>query len=65
MNERKEQSLLFVLSLPLSIPNTCAPRCSACSRLPDMWSISCAAALVAGVLQGSVPDGLAPYVILL
>jgi hypothetical protein len=35
MNERKEQSLQFVLSLPLSISNTCAPRCRPVRRFPD------------------------------
>ena len=66
MNERKEQSLQFVLSLPLSISEYVrAKMLGLFAGFLIMWSISCAAALVLVFFKASVPDGLAPYVTLL
>jgi len=66
MNERKEQSLQFVLSLPVSISEYVrAKMLGLFAGFLIMWSISCAAALLLVFLKASVPDGLAPYVTLL
>jgi ABC-type transport system involved in multi-copper enzyme maturation permease subunit len=66
MNERKEQSLQFVLSLPLSISEYVrAKMLGLLAGFLIMWSISCAAALLLVFLNSSVPDGIAPYVTLL
>ena len=66
MNERKEQSLQFVLSLPLSISEYVrAKMLGLFAGFLIMWSISCAAALMLVFFKDSVPDGIAPYVTLL
>jgi ABC-2 type transport system permease protein len=66
MNERKEQSLQFVLSLPLSISEYVrAKMLGLFAGFLIIWSVSCAAALLLVFLKASVPDGLAPYVTLL
>jgi ABC-type Na+ efflux pump permease subunit len=66
MNERKEHALEFVLSLPLSIPEYVRAKMlglTACF-LP-MWLVSSAAVLLLVFAKDSIPDGLAPYAVLL
>ena len=66
MNERKEQTLPFVLSLPLSIADYVRAKMlglSACFLI--MWSLSSAAALVLIFVKDSIPDGIAAYTLLL
>ena len=66
MNERKEQALQFVLSLPLSIGDYVRAKMlglTACFLV--MWLASSAAALVLVFASESVPDGVAPYTVLL
>jgi hypothetical protein len=66
MNERKEHALQFVLSLPLSIADYVRSKVlglTACFLV--VWLPSSAAAMGLIFLDGSVPDGLAPYVVLL
>ena len=66
MNERKEHSLEFVLSLPLSIPQYVrAKMLGLFAGFLIMWSVSCTAALLLVFCKASVPDGLAAYLILL
>lgn len=65
-NERKENSLQFVLSLPLSIPDYVRAKLvglTLCFLLP--WLAGSIAALLLIFLNDAVPDGLAPYVVLL
>lgn len=66
MNERKEQALLFVLSLPLSIADYVRAKLLgllACFAI--MWAVSSVAALALVFMKDSIPDGIAPYVVLL
>jgi ABC-type transport system involved in multi-copper enzyme maturation permease subunit len=66
MNERKEHALQFVLSLPLSIADYVRAKMlglSACFLV--MWLVSSAAALLLVFSKESVPDGIAPYTVLL
>jgi ABC-type transport system involved in multi-copper enzyme maturation permease subunit len=66
MNERKEHALQFVLSLPLSIADYVRAKMlglTACFLV--MWLVSSAAALLLVFAKDSVPDGIAPYTILL
>jgi ABC-2 type transport system permease protein len=66
MNERKEHALQFVLSLPLSIADYVRAKMlglTACFLV--MWLVSSAAALLLVYTKDSVPDGLAPYTVLL
>jgi ABC-type transport system involved in multi-copper enzyme maturation permease subunit len=66
MNERKEQSLQFVLSLPLSIAEYVRAKMlglAACFLV--VWLLSSAAAVLLVFLKDSVPDGIAPYTVLL
>jgi ABC-2 type transport system permease protein len=66
MNERKEHSLQFVLSLPLSIGEYVRAKMfglALCFLI--VWSVSSAAALLLIFAKDSVPDGLAPYAVLL
>ncbi|HTU65782.1 MAG TPA: ABC-2 transporter permease [Steroidobacteraceae bacterium] len=66
MNERKENSLLFVMSLPLSIPDYVRAKqlgLAACFAVP--WLISSAAALIFVLAHPGAPDGLLPYLVLL
>jgi ABC-type transport system involved in multi-copper enzyme maturation permease subunit len=66
MNERKENSLHFVLSLPLSIGDYVRAKMLGlllCFLL--VWTISSAAALLLVFGNDSVPDGIAPYTVLL
>jgi ABC-2 type transport system permease protein len=66
MYERKEHSLQFVLSLPLSISEYVrAKMLGLFAGFLIMWSVSCTAALLLVFLNARVPDGLAPYVTLL
>jgi ABC-type transport system involved in multi-copper enzyme maturation permease subunit len=65
MNERKEHALRFVLSLPLSIADYVRAKMlglAACFAI--VWLAASAAALLL-VLTTRVPDGLAPYTVLL
>lgn len=66
MNERKEHTLQFVLSLPLSIAGYVRAKVlglTACFLV--VWLASSAAALILIFAQPSVPDGVAPYTVLL
>jgi len=66
MNERKENSLLFVLSLPLSIPDYVRAKqvgLALCFAIP--WVVSCGAAVILVAAHPDMPDGLLPYLILL
>jgi ABC-2 type transport system permease protein len=66
MNERKEHSLQFVLSLPLSIADYVRAKMlglAACFFI--VWAVSSVAALLLVMLKDSIPDGIAPYTVLL
>jgi ABC-2 type transport system permease protein len=64
-NERKEQSLQFVLSLPLSIAEYIRAKLfGLLLSFGFVWLLASAAA-VALVLMSRVPDGLLPYTLLL
>jgi ABC-type Na+ efflux pump permease subunit len=66
MYERKEQSLQFVLSLPLSIKDYVRAKIigvTACFLL--VWAPGSAAALILIFANDRVPDGIAPYTVLL
>lgn len=64
-NERKEQSLLFVLSLPLSIGEYVRAKLfGLLLSFVIVWLVASVTALLV-VWLSAVPDGLAPYVVLL
>jgi ABC-2 type transport system permease protein len=66
MNERKEHTLQFVMSLPLSIADYVRAKVlglALCFFI--VWLISCAAALVLVFARQSIPDGFVPYLLLL
>jgi ABC-type transport system involved in multi-copper enzyme maturation permease subunit len=66
MNERKERSLLFVLSLPLSITDYVHAKMlglALCFFIP--WLVATVAAVVLVLAKGDVPDGVLPYTVLL
>jgi ABC-2 type transport system permease protein len=66
MNERKEHTLQFVMSLPLSIADYVRAKVlglSLCFFI--VWLVSCAAAFVLVFAKQSIPDGFAPYLVLL
>ena len=66
MNERKERSLLFVLSLPLSIAEYVRAKMfglALCFFIP--WLAATVAAIVLVLAKADVPDGLVPYTVLL
>jgi ABC-type transport system involved in multi-copper enzyme maturation permease subunit len=66
MNERKENSLQFILSLPLSTRDYVRAKMlglAACFLI--MWAIASGAALALVFFKDSVPDGIAPYTVLL
>lgn len=66
MNERKEHSLEFVLSLPLSISQYVrAKMLGLTASFLVVWLIASAAALLLVFCKADVPDGLAVYVVLL
>lgn len=65
-NERKEHSLEFVLSLPLSISQYVrAKMLGLAAGFLVVWLVASAAALLLVFGSSEVPDGLAAYVILL
>lgn len=66
MNERKEHALQFVLSLPLSVADYVRAKMlglMACFLV--MWLVSSAAALLLVFAKHDIPDGIAPYTVLL
>jgi ABC-2 type transport system permease protein len=66
MNERKEHTLQFVMSLPLSIADYVRAKVlglSLCFFI--VWFFSCAAAMVLVFARQSIPDGFLPYLVLL
>lgn len=66
MTERKERSLLFVLSLPLSIADYVRAKMlglALCFFIP--WLVATVAAVALVLIKGDVPDGLVPYTVLL
>jgi ABC-2 type transport system permease protein len=66
MNERKEHSLLFVLSLPLSIADYVRAKTIGlllCFFIP--WVVASAAAVALVVMKAGIPDGLVPFTVLL
>jgi ABC-2 type transport system permease protein len=66
MNERKEHALQFVLSLPLSIADYVRAKMlglTLCFLV--VWLVSGGAALLLVFGKDSVPDGIAPYTVLL
>jgi ABC-type transport system involved in multi-copper enzyme maturation permease subunit len=66
MNERKEHALQFVLSLPLSIGDYVLAKVMGLTlSFLLVWGASSAAALLLVFGKESVPDGLAPYTVLL
>jgi hypothetical protein len=66
MNERKENALQFVLSLPLSISQYVrAKMLGLFASFLVMWTLASAAALALVFFGESIPDGLAPYTMLL
>jgi ABC-2 type transport system permease protein len=66
MNERKEQSLQFVLSLPLSTGDYVrAKMLGLMACFLPVWLAGSAAALLLVLVHPEVPDGLAPYIVLL
>jgi len=66
MNERKEQSLSFVLSLPLSIADYVrAKMLGLLLCFLAVWLVASLGAMVLVFTVDSIPDGLAPYTVLL
>ncbi len=66
MNERKEQSLLFVLSLPLSIGEYVrAKLLGLLLSFLAVWLVASGAAVAMVLIVPAVPDGLLPYLLLL
>ena len=66
MNERKEQSLQFVLSLPISIGDYVrAKLIGLLLSFGAVWVVATGAAITLVLATPSVPDGLLPYVLLL
>jgi ABC-2 type transport system permease protein len=66
VNERKEQALLFVLSLPLSPAGYVRAKLAGlglCFLVP--WAASTAAAVLLVLADEDIPDGLLPYTLLL
>jgi ABC-type transport system involved in multi-copper enzyme maturation permease subunit len=65
-NEGKEHVLQFVLSLPLSIGDyVLAKLLGLMAGFLILWCVASAAALLLVLAHPHVPDGLAPYVVLL
>ncbi len=66
MNERKDQSLTFVLSLPLSIGDYVrAKMLGLLLCFLAVWLVATVGAMVLIFTVDSIPDGLAPYTVLL
>ena len=66
MNERKERSMLFVLSLPLSIADYVRAKMLAlalCFFIP--WLAATVAAVALVLAMPDIPNGLVPYAVLL
>ena len=66
MNERKEHSLEFIMSLPLSVADYVRAKMiglALCFFIT--WSVSMVAALVLVFARESIPDGIAVYLVLL
>lgn len=65
-HERKEQSLQFMLSLPVSIPQYVFAKTIGlllCFALP--WLVASAAAIALVLASPAIPDGMLPFVVLL
>lgn len=65
-NERKEHTLLFVLSLPLSNGDYVRSKqigLALCFFLP--WLVSSVAAVTLVLVQPDIPDGLVPFLVML
>jgi ABC-2 type transport system permease protein len=66
MNERKENSLQFVMSLPLSVGDyVFAKLAGLLLSFGVVWLVATVAALALVKLSPTVPDGLLPYAVLL
>lgn len=66
VNERKEQSLQFVLSLPISIADYVRTKLfGLLLAFLVMWVVATVSAVTMVLLAPKVPDGLLPYVLLL
>lgn len=66
VNERKEQSLQFVLSLPISIADYVRAKLfGLLLAFLVLWLVATASAIALVLLAPKVPDGLLPYVLLL
>ena len=66
MNERKEHSLEFIMSLPLSVADYVHAKMLGLALCFSItWFASVAAALVLVFWKESIPDGIAPYTVLL
>jgi ABC-2 type transport system permease protein len=66
MQERKEQSLQFVMSLPISVADYVRAKLFGlllCFGV--VWAVATAAALLLVLLAPSVPNGMLPYAVLL
>jgi ABC-type transport system involved in multi-copper enzyme maturation permease subunit len=66
MNERKEHSLQFVLSLPIDVGDYVRAKqigLAICFFIP--WLVSSIAAIVLVAAKADIPDGLLPYTVLL
>ncbi|MEJ0084270.1 MAG: ABC-2 transporter permease [Pseudomonadota bacterium] len=65
-NERKEHSLLFVLSLPLSTGDYVrAKQAGLLLTFLAPWLVSSAAAVALILVHADIPDGLVPFTVLL
>ncbi len=66
MNERKEQSLQFVMSLPISVAEYVrAKMLGLLLSFGVVWAVATASAVLLVLLAPGVPDGLLPYAVLL
>lgn len=66
VNERKEQSLQFVLSLPISIADYVRSKLlGLLLAFLVLWLVATVAAVTLVLVAPKVPDGLLPYVLLL
>lgn len=65
-NERKEQSLQFILSLPVSVPHYVLSKTLGlllCFALP--WLVATLSAVVLVLASPAIPDGMLPFVLAL
>ncbi len=66
INERKEHSLLFVLSLPLSTGEYVrAKQLGLTLAFSIPWALSSVSAILLILLSAGIPDGMLPYTVLL